>query len=481
MPTKIATKRASYQIAEFKAVAGGSPGEFTALVSVFGNVDQVGDRVMAGAFTKSLSRWKTSGDPIPVIWSHDWQNPYAHIGVVTDAVQTPAGLQIVGKNDLDKPFAAQVHDLLITRRVKEFSFAYDILDESRAQDGANELNELDLIEVGPTLKGCNPETELIAAKALRAAEREKGVPMPLASLSGRKIWVDEGIDGTYEDTQEDIFEAATLLFNPSGADGIWVSVQGTFPDHVIIEVCTRGGGDDEYYDVPWSYAADGETVTLGTPAPVDVSVTVSPAAEGDKSLKLGRRLSNDTMTKMQQIHDGMGSLQDDMKALMGMAEEEPKGRKSAIAVHHTGTDKGSWDGPANEKRVTSPNDAGVGYFGKIFAWRDSADGADPDVKASYKFIHHDVAEDGTAGKANLTACSAGIGVLNGGMAGTTIPDADREGVYAHLAAHLRDAEMEPPPLKKIEANVKGTDREPQATSDPATLMLRTRIAEMRAT
>lgn len=167
----MATKEAVYELSEYKAAPNGASGEFTALVSVFGNVDLVGDRVMPEAFDKSLERWNAKGDPIPVIWSHDAQNPFAHIGFVTSAVRTPRGLQVSGKNDVEtNPFAAQAHQLLVDRRVTNWSFRYDVLREKRAKDGANELLELDLTEVGPTLKGANPETMTIAAKALDEAQ-----------------------------------------------------------------------------------------------------------------------------------------------------------------------------------------------------------------------------------------------------------------------------------------------------------------------
>jgi hypothetical protein len=81
---------------------------------------------------------------------------------------------------------------------------------------------------------------------------------------------------------------------------------------------------------------------------------------------------------------------------------------------------------------------------KAHAWVDE-DG-EPDAKASYKFIHHEVSAEGEVGAANMTACSSGIGILNGGRGGTTIPDSDRAGVHAHMAAHMRDADMEPPEM-----------------------------------
>lgn len=123
----------------------------------------------------------------------------------------------------------------------------------------------------------------------------------------------------------------------------------------------------------------------------------------------------------------------------------PEGR-GAIPSHSTDTDTGSWNGPANEARLS--NDAGAGTYRRAFAWVDS--NGDADVKSSYKFIHHEVSSDGSVGAANTRACSAGIAVLNGGRGGANIPDGDRRGVWNHLARHLRDAGMEPPELKSLE-------------------------------
>jgi len=115
---------------------------------------------------------------------------------------------------------------------------------------------------------------------------------------------------------------------------------------------------------------------------------------------------------------------------------------SAIGRHTTATDDGPWDGPANEARLPS-GDGAEPALRKAHAWVD--DDGDPEAKASYKFIHHEVSEDGSVGAANLKACSSGIGILNGGRGGTTVPEADRKGVHRHLAGHLTDADMEAPP------------------------------------
>lgn len=121
-------------------------------------------------------------------------------------------------------------------------------------------------------------------------------------------------------------------------------------------------------------------------------------------------------------------------------------RFGAVAPHSTGTSDTEWDGPANEQRLPSP--MSVDTARNAYAWIDDDRIEDGEiVKDACSFIHHEVGADGRPGAANLTACSSGIGILNGGRGGTNIPDADRQGVYDHLAAHLRDADREPPPLQ----------------------------------
>jgi HK97 family phage prohead protease len=193
-------KRKTAPIHGFKALVDEGPGVFEAVVSVFGNVDLAGDRVLPGAFAGSLDRWKSSGDPIPVIFSHQWDSLDAHVGTVLEAkellpgapeiagtpIEANGGLWIKGRLDVEDPeeaFARRLWKRLLNRRIKEFSFAYDVLAERTSSDGANDLVELDVIEVGPTLKGMNPATELLLAKSLERL-RETANPDHVAFAAG---------------------------------------------------------------------------------------------------------------------------------------------------------------------------------------------------------------------------------------------------------------------------------------------------------
>lgn len=167
--------------AKVKAVGsadGLAEGEFHALVSVFNNIDSYGDVVMPGSFADDLAEWAAKGDPIPVVWSHDWSNPFSHLGTVVEAKEVTEGLWVHGRiEDLDSnATAGQVYRLLKGRRVTQFSFAYDVLDGGwgeRDDREVYELRKMHVHEVGPCLVGANRDTELLAVKARQMAQDAK--------------------------------------------------------------------------------------------------------------------------------------------------------------------------------------------------------------------------------------------------------------------------------------------------------------------
>lgn len=171
-----------------KTSEDGTTGTVEAVVAVFGNVDRSRDRIIAGAFAKSLDRWRASGDRIPFIFSHRWDDLDAHVGEVVEVRELAAGapelaaagvpddlaagggLYVKAELDLsdEEPFARRLWKRLRRRTIREFSFAYDVVKARPGEGGALDLLELDVIEVGPTLKGCNPATALLTAKGLAA-------------------------------------------------------------------------------------------------------------------------------------------------------------------------------------------------------------------------------------------------------------------------------------------------------------------------
>lgn len=199
--------------AQFKAVDG-IDGSFEAIVSVFNNIDLGGDRTMPGAFTKSLAEWKTSGNPIPVIWSHEWDDPKSHIGIVLEAEETPEGLYVKAQLDIENnDRAAYVGRLLKERRVVEFSFGYYANKFAYVTDpdgkSVRELYEVDLFEVGPTLIGMNPQTRLIQAASALHGSKNDGIIAAVRDAQTALAEVLAAVDGKTDDSAADATPAPT--------------------------------------------------------------------------------------------------------------------------------------------------------------------------------------------------------------------------------------------------------------------------------
>lgn len=195
--------------------AAGAPdgladGEFEAVVSVFGNVDTYGDKVIKGAFADTLAEWAAKGDPIPVYYSHRMDDPDFNLGEVLDAKETDEGLWVKGRLDIDDPVpgskAPQVHRLMKGRRITQFSFAYDIVEAAWVESDDEEyleLRKLKLHEVGPTPVGANDQTELLGIKAAGDAARHlaaavkdgRVVPATNTSLSDALVMIEDAAAG----------------------------------------------------------------------------------------------------------------------------------------------------------------------------------------------------------------------------------------------------------------------------------------------
>ena len=176
-----------------KALEGGgdAPGTFEAVWAVFGNEDSDGDVVEPGAFLKSWER------KLPkVVWSHSWME--VPIGVtlevdelsgeqlkrlvpngvpdnVTGGAWAKARLAVDVAAGEHNPRALEVYTALKMvggdgrPALDEFSWGGRVTEETvEKRDGAFPLWHLEAVdqtEWGPCVKGANPATALVAAKA----------------------------------------------------------------------------------------------------------------------------------------------------------------------------------------------------------------------------------------------------------------------------------------------------------------------------
>lgn len=147
-------------------------GEFTAYAAVKHNIDSTGDKIVDGAFTKTLAKWATSGDFIPLLFGHNMGDPDFNLGHVISAVEDEKGLLVHGKLDLSNPKSAQTYKLLKGKRLNQLSFAYIVVEgawvDSKEDGGYYELRELDLLEVSLVTVGANRATHLTGVKKFDA-------------------------------------------------------------------------------------------------------------------------------------------------------------------------------------------------------------------------------------------------------------------------------------------------------------------------
>ena len=164
-----------FELIEVKA--GRRTGTFTALASVFGNVDSVGDRMLPGSFSKTLERWRESGDPIPVIFSHDWDDPIGSSArpTPTRSSRPSTGLMVHGQLDLENPTAKQVHQLMKDRLINGWSLR---LHRPQGRAEAQERRQRGLRgrpdRGRPDPAGANAEAQLQAVKSRRACDGDRG-------------------------------------------------------------------------------------------------------------------------------------------------------------------------------------------------------------------------------------------------------------------------------------------------------------------
>lgn len=141
----------------------------------------------------------------------------------------------------------------------------------------------------------------------------------------------------------------------------------------------------------------------------------------------------------------------DTKLLKQWAEKILEATKGAISynqAHPNGTPKAAedaeWDGAA-EVAAADVEDLKV-----MCAWVNSEN---PDIKGSYKLPHHRAGGDHPVVWRGVAAAMA---ALMGARGGVDIPEADKRGVYNHLAKHYEEFEKTPPEFSEtVPEEVKG--------------------------
>ena len=161
--------------------------------------------------------------------------------------------------------------------------------------------------------------------------------------------------------------------------------------------------------------------------------------EGSDVSTVIRRISNLDWVEVSSVIRGSSPSTETVAAKAAPVIDETKG---AIPSHLTAWVEDAWDGSLMRGRIKG----GAAVLRAAHAWVDP-DG-DPELKSSYKYLHHNIGRNGRGGAANVRAITTALANLNARR--TAIPENDRRGVYNHLARHLREAGRKPSDLRSAD-------------------------------
>lgn len=159
-------------VVEIKALS--EEGTFEGLLSPYGNVDQSGDVVVAGAYTKTL---KEGGPTRPLLWQHD-----EPIGELT-LEDRKDGLWARGRLLLDLSKARDAHLLMKAGIVKGLSIGYRTIKDS-IENGVRHLKEIKLME-GSIVTF--PMNELALIESVKAGARFSDKTKSAISAAAQQI------------------------------------------------------------------------------------------------------------------------------------------------------------------------------------------------------------------------------------------------------------------------------------------------------
>ena len=163
-------------------------GTIEGLASGTGDVDLGGDRILFGAFQKTLS--DRGNRPLPMLLHHDLSRP---VGAWHEAKETSEGLYLKGRLSMATRDAQEAHALVRDGALTGLSIGWKgkgAIDRS----GVRELAEVELFEASLVAVGMHPRATVTAIKSISSADdiremlREGGLSGRQAKTAAGAAW-----------------------------------------------------------------------------------------------------------------------------------------------------------------------------------------------------------------------------------------------------------------------------------------------------
>lgn len=139
-----------------------SKGLLKGYASFFSTTDQHRDKVVKGAFKKSLQAWKFFGKMPKMLWQHD---PKAPIGLWTKLEEDSRGLYVEGRLALGLKQADEAYLLLKEGILDNLSIGFRPVKAGRdPKTSTRLLLEIDLLEISLVTFGANKRATVHGVK-----------------------------------------------------------------------------------------------------------------------------------------------------------------------------------------------------------------------------------------------------------------------------------------------------------------------------
>lgn len=208
------------------AVKDEGNGVVSAIVSVTGIVDNVKDRILPGAYEKTLKKRKPKG-----VWHHSWLDPISKTLAAEELLPghpdlpkslpdgTPwpkeaGGLRIKTQFNLNTSKGRDSYEnVIFYGDEQEWSIGYQVPKgkATHTKDGIREIHELDLYEYSPVLFGAMPAARTLSVKDAQEAFREvkqlhgeeaEAFLMEMKSFVGEEVFEAKRRGGPLDDDEE---------------------------------------------------------------------------------------------------------------------------------------------------------------------------------------------------------------------------------------------------------------------------------------
>lgn len=131
--------------ARLRFASDGTDGVFSGYAAVFGElIPDYNERVMPGAFDRSLAEHKAAGTMPSLCWQHRWDQP---IGVWQLVAPDDYGLAVDGRLATSTVMGREAHELLKFGAVNGLSLGFRVRGSRVGADGTRELTDIEILEI----------------------------------------------------------------------------------------------------------------------------------------------------------------------------------------------------------------------------------------------------------------------------------------------------------------------------------------------